>query len=128
MIENVQRRAARFVTNNYSKELGSVAESLRKLQWESLERRRQNIRLSLFHKIHYGLVDIIPSQYMTPYTRQSRHYHHLAYQVPHSTTDYIKYSFFHRTIVEWNSLPVYLVSSDSNPVFKSGLASLPHIP
>ena len=127
-VGNVQRRAARFVTNNYSKEPGSVTESLQKLQWESLDRRRQNIRLSLFHKIHYGLVDIIPTQYMTPYTRQSRHYHPLAYQVPHSTTDYIKHSFFHRTIVEWNSLPVYLVSSDSNSVFKSGLASLPHIP
>jgi len=127
-LENVQRRAARFVTNNYSKSPGTVTQTLNQLQWESLERRRQNTRLSLFHKIHYGLVDITPSQYMTPYSRSSRHYHPLAYQIPHSPSDYIKYSFFPRTIVEWNSLPVYLVSTDSNPVFKSGLTTLPHIP
>ena len=30
------------------------------------------------------------------------------------------------TIVEWNSLPVKLVSTDSNSVFKSGLTTLPH--
>jgi hypothetical protein len=127
-LNNVQRRAARFVTNNYSKAPGTVTDSLNLLQWESLERRRQNSRLTLFYKIHYGLVDITPSQYMTPYTRHSRHFHHLAYQIQHTPSDYMKFSFFPRTIVEWNSLPVYVVSADNATAFRAALATLPHIP
>ena len=127
-LEQVQRRAARFVTNNYAKAPGTVTDIINQLNWESLERRRQTSRLSLFYKIHYGLVDITASQYMTPYQRNSRHFHHLAYQIPHSSTDYIKYSFFPRTIVEWNSLPVHVVSADTAIAFRAALATLPHIP
>ncbi|WAR21546.1 LOW QUALITY PROTEIN: hypothetical protein MAR_015520, partial [Mya arenaria] len=85
-LEQVQRRAARFVTNNYAKAPGTVTNIMNQLNWESLERRRQTSRLSLFYKSHYGLVDITASQYMTPYQRNSGHFHHLAYQIPHSNT------------------------------------------
>ena len=125
-LEKVQIRAARFVTNNYSKDPGTVTHTLNNLKWDSLQKRRQLSRLSLFYKIHHGLVDIRPSQYLDPLTRQSRHSHHLSYQIPYCPSDYIKYSFFPRTAVEWNSLPVHVVSADTATAFKSVLFTFYH--
>ncbi|WAR27379.1 hypothetical protein MAR_013083 [Mya arenaria] len=128
-LEHILRKAARFVTNNYTKAPGSVIYIMYQLNWELLERKKkQTSRLSLLNKIHYGLVDITASVYMTLYQRNSRHFHYLAYQIPHSSTDYIKYSFFSRLIVEWNSLPVHVVSVDTAIAFSAALATLPHIP
>ena len=48
--ENVQRRAARSVTNDYSS-YSSVTDMLSNLKWQSLENRRTNKRLTMFFKI-----------------------------------------------------------------------------
>ena len=53
----VQRRAARFVTNNYNR-TASVTEMLNSLQWHTLEKRRNNLRASLMYKIINDMVDI----------------------------------------------------------------------
>ena len=123
-LEAVQRQAARFVTKNYEKHPGTVSKILAKLNWDSLEIRRLTYRLILFYKIVYGHVDIPPSQYLVPRTRYTRHSHHLAFQKPTTHADYQKYSFFIRTITDWNSLPSHVVSADSISGFKSGLATL----
>ena len=46
-IEKVQRRAARFVSNNFRRK-ASVSEMLQNLGWQSLDGRRQDQRLVLF--------------------------------------------------------------------------------
>ena len=46
-IEKVQRRAARFVSNNFRRK-ASVSEMLHALGWQSLDGRRQDQRLVLF--------------------------------------------------------------------------------
>ena len=43
-LENVQKRAARFVTRNYSRETGSRAGILDELKWETLQKRRKDNR------------------------------------------------------------------------------------
>ena len=122
-IENIQKQAARFVTNTYSKTPGTVTNIMSELKWNTLESRRQTSRLTLFYKMVNNYVAINPSQYLTPYTRQSRHYHHLAYQIPYTTVDYFKFSYFPRTVVQWNTLPSHVVSADSIAGFKSALAA-----
>lgn len=123
-LENVQKQAARFSTNNYRKTPGTVTNIMTELNWNTLEYRRKTSRLTLFYKMVYDKVDVNPSHYLTPYTRQSRHYHHLAYHIPTSTVDYYKYSFFPRTVVQWNTLPSHVVSADSVTGFKSAMATL----
>ena len=123
-IENVHRHAARFVTNNYSKTPGTVTNIIKDLNWSTLQSRRQQARLVLFYKIVYNHVDINPLHYLTPYNRHTRHHHHMAYQIPPSTADYHKFSFFPRTVVLWNTLPTYVVSADTIPGFKSALPTL----
>ena len=49
-LENVQKRAARFVTRNYSREIGSMAGILVELKWETLQKRRKDNRLILLYK------------------------------------------------------------------------------
>ena len=44
-LESVQKRAARFVTDNYNYETGSMTGILGQLKWESLKKRRKDNRL-----------------------------------------------------------------------------------
>ena len=48
--ENVQKRAARFVTRNYSYETCSLTVILEELKWETLQKRRKDNRLILLYK------------------------------------------------------------------------------
>ena len=49
-LENVQNRAARFVTRNYVYETGNMTGILGQLKWESLKKRRKDNRLILLYK------------------------------------------------------------------------------
>ena len=49
-LENVQKRAARFVTGNYSYETGSMTGILEELKWKTLQKRRKDNRLLLMYK------------------------------------------------------------------------------
>ena len=56
-IEAVQRRAARFVFNNYST-YASISNMIANLGWNSLHNRRNELRLITLFKIVHKLVDI----------------------------------------------------------------------
>ena len=64
-IEKVQRRAARFVSNNFKRK-ASVSEMLHDLGWQSLDGRRQDQRLFLFYKIINGLTSVETEDILTP--------------------------------------------------------------
>ena len=49
-IEKVQKRAARFITGNYSMETGNTRLNLDKLGWPTLEERRLQTKLITFQK------------------------------------------------------------------------------
>ena len=61
-IEKVQRRAARFVSNNFRRK-ASISEMLHELGWQSLDGRRQDQRLVLFFKIINGLASVSNFRY-----------------------------------------------------------------
>ena len=73
-LERVQRRAARFVCNNYDP-MYSVTAMIDQLNWQKLENRRNNSRLCLFFKIMqqqiHVLTDDIPPPAPTTITRSS---------------------------------------------------------
>ena len=125
LLEGVQRRAARFVSNRYHN-TSSCTEMLNTLGWDSLEQRRAKLRLVTLYKITNNIIDLNPSQYLTPskscYTSQN-----LNYERPHTPTNYLKYSFFPRTIAQWNSLPLSIKQSPSLELYKASLLSA-HIP
>ena len=63
----------------------------------------------MLYKITYDLVAIPLTDYLTPNRRQSKFIHPLAYRQISTTTNYCKYSFFPRTAVHWNALPISIV-------------------
>ena len=61
-VEQVQRRAARFVFNNYSY-LASISEMLIDLNWATLTHSRREQKAVMLYKIVHHLVDIPASNY-----------------------------------------------------------------
>jgi hypothetical protein len=73
-LEPVQRRAARFVNNNfYNREPGAVTAMLSELSWETLEQRRAKTRaVDLMYKIINNLVDIPSHTLLIPADGRTR--------------------------------------------------------
>ena len=103
LIEAVQRRAARYVLNRHHY-TSSVGDMLEQLEWTSLEHRRRLSRLSMLYKITNNLVAIQKEQYLKTTSRVSRRCNNQGFYIPQSSADYHLYSFFPRTIREWNAL------------------------
>ena len=83
-IEKVQRRAARWVTNDYSS-YSSVTDMLSNLGWRSLENRNTDTRLAMFYKIVYGLVAMPLLSYLEHPEVYTRHMHSLTDRFTHQS-------------------------------------------
>ena len=120
--EKVQRRAARYmyVLNQYNY-LSSVNEMLQELQWNTLEERWKKDRLIMFYKIHNDQTGIDTGKYLKLLSRVSWHVNNQAYEVPFAFTDYYKFSYFPRTINEWNVMPDETVNASSLTAFTNYL-------
>ena len=108
--KNVQKRAATFVTRNYSYETGSMTGILEELKWETLQKRRKDNRLILLYiglkgKARIPTDDLIPKK-----NRRCRNQHSF-FQIHNASTDTYKKSFFPQTIRDRNVLPDSLISS-----------------
>ena len=120
-IESIQRRAARYVSNDYSR-LSSVSAMLDTLGWVSLQQRRAVAKVTMFYRILNGLVDI-PIHDLIPVTTGARGSDE-RYLVPFARTASLKGSFFPDTIRLWNSLPQEVVASSSLSTFKAKVGNV----
>ena len=76
-LEQVQRRAARFVHRNYTERtLGCVTSMVQSLGWESLQHRRYTDILSMLFRILHGLVDVT-TDYTQPNDSRTRGFQRL---------------------------------------------------
>jgi ribonuclease P/MRP protein subunit RPP40 len=125
-LEMVQRRAARFVCRDYRREEGVVTELLKDLEWPSLADRRCRSRLILLYKIVNNLVAVdTGTLLLNPVrtTRSSSSSRHTFLKLS-TNKDCYKYSFFPRTISEWNLLPGHIREADSLTAFKTKLSEI----
>ena len=123
ILEMVQRRAARFVTGNYSNE-SSVTSMMSTLGWTPLEQRRQQLRLMNFYKIINGELDLDLDKYASKKTPRLRRSHDEQYDVVSSfiSTNQLANSFFPDVITQWNKLPRETVASNSVDTFKAKIS------
>lgn len=121
-LEMVQRRAARYVMNDYSR-ASSVTSMLQALSWDTLESRRNQARLILGFKALHNLVAIQSTQFV-PVALDTRG-HSLRFIQIFARTNYYKYTFFPQFIVLWNQLPTQVANSTSLDQFKSELSQIP---
>ena len=123
MVEMIQRRAARYVSNRY-RNTSSVSSMLAALQWESLESRRTKIQLILLFKIINEIVDTRADDYLIPSAGSTRRSHSKKLRQISTRTNSYKFSFFPRIIPVWNSLSASVAEAPSLASFKKGLSPL----
>ena len=141
-LENIQRRAARFITNDYrSRHEGAVSDMLNNLELPSLQERRRQLRLTMFYKISNSLVPALPeNQFISkisnkrqikPRTfedhvtsnithRQAR-LNNNCYQIQTSNSLQRQNSFFPRTVVDWNNLDQETINAQTPEAFRHKL-------
>ena len=121
-IENVQRRAARWVTNQHDS-MSSVTAMLKEMDWQPLELRRVHSRLCLLYQITH-IPYLLPHSHVS---RSSRYAHTLQHATYQCRTNYFKFSYFPHTIFLWNALP-QAVSSPTLVAFQTSIrrGRVPH--
>ena len=101
-IEAVQRRAARFCLNEFSRHC-SVTSMLSTLNLPPLQQRRERAKLIMMYKIINDLIDTcIPKDYFTPNDSRLRKGY---YRQLMTNIDSYKFSFSPSVIKLWNPLP-----------------------
>jgi len=124
VIKNVQRHAARFVTNNYSR-YASVTEMLSSLECPTLSRCRNEQKAIMLFKIINHHVDINATNFLIPISNDhNTRGHNMRFSRPMTRVDLYKFSFFPSAIKIWNSLPQYVIDSSKIEQFKHRLAGL----
>ena len=115
----IQRRAARFVRNNY-KYTTSVSHLLSELSWEQLSERRRVTRLTMMYKAVHGLV-ALPIDNLRPSTRTTRSFSEHSFVNISCRTDSFKFLFFPRTVADWNKLSEATHQKPSVKAFRQAL-------
>ena len=104
-LEKIQKRGARFATNNFCMEHGNSEKNLKNLGWNTLEERRLQLKLSTFKKAHLNLLEL-PLDKLQPKTRLTRQGGDgLSYKRPFSPVNSYMNSFFPTVTQIWNLLP-----------------------
>ena len=123
-IEQIQRRAARYVTGDYRR-TSSVTSMLQQLSWDSSKQRRQYAKVTMMYRIVHQLIAIpVVPHLVIPAVTYTRG-HSWRYMVPPSRLQLHKGSFFPSTIRLWNSLPSNTVAAANIETFRSRLLSIP---
>jgi hypothetical protein len=101
-LEMVQRRAARFVKRDYRRTT-SASSILAGLGWTQLSDRRKQGRLITLYKAIHNLA-AIPTDNLRRPSRPTRHSNPGTFTSISASTNVYKFSFFPRTISDWNGL------------------------
>ena len=119
-MEKVQRTAGRWTCRRWCN-TSSVGEMLGELKWPTLEARRDQSSLLFLHKIHCGIMSIDKDKYLTPSqsTRSTRSSHNSQYYRPQTYSDALKYSFFTRSILHWDSQAPSVVAAETTEEFRA---------
>ena len=107
-LQKVQRRAARFFSNDFSPS-SSVTSMLNDLKWDNIETRRQTQRLVTLHMILHEEMDIPYHNYIQTKPQRSRRTHNKLFNLTNCTSTPFAQPFFRDTIKRWNSIPYQLL-------------------
>ena len=121
-LEMVQRRAARFVLDDYARN-SSVTHMLSRIGWNTLEIRRKINRLSIMFKMYHGTSKLDVSNVILEPNYIGRHDHRRKIRRIQSRLLPYHNSFFPRTIREWNNLSAAVLEIESFNEFKKMCSS-----
>ena len=101
-LEKVQQRAVCWVLNDYGR-CSLVTSMLEQLSWPTLQFRHKSSRLQTLHIALYHQISLMIPPYFLQ-TLYSRQYHLLHCILPKPSTTEYQYSYFYRTLNDWNKL------------------------
>ena len=116
-LEMVQRRAARFVLNDFDRN-SSVDQMLSKIGWERLEKRRKQARLCLLFKFYHDIIKVDASSIILDPNYVGRKDHNKKIRRIQSRLFPYHTSFFPKTIRDWNTLPGHVIETNNLMEFK----------
>ena len=119
-IEQVQRRAARYACHRHHN-TSSVTEMIHSLDWPTLQERRLKTRLHIFYKIINNKIAVPYDNILIPSQSRARSTHSNTIRQIQCNKDSFKFSFFCRTIKDWNKLPEHITNSTSTEFFRERL-------
>ena len=119
-LEQIQRRAVRFVSGNYQRDT-SVTAMREDLCLSTLEERRRRARTTMFYKVINNLIAIPTPDYLQQRTRTTRSSQRQRFVRLSSTSDTYKHSFFPRTLRDWDALPQNVIELPSVAQFKGAI-------
>jgi hypothetical protein len=123
-LEKVQKRAARFVFNNYTDRTpGCVTKMVESLKWKNLDERRTTNRLCMLYKFKNGLIDIDSHKYIQSNDSRTRGKDRL-YQ-ERTSSEAFGNSFFPKTIRDWKQLPANTTPANTEEGFRSAFKARP---
>ena len=115
-LEQIQKRAARFITGEYSK-LTRITPLVKSLNLETLEDRRTKSKVVIIHKAINSNLEI---QHKDNLIQPSdRHKDKNTFLIPYARTNTYKFSFFPSGIRAWNGLPEESRKTNTLSTFKS---------
>ena len=118
-LEMVQRRAARRICKDFSRDTSATA-LVEKLKLEELKQRRDTNQVTMMYKVMKDQVSVNPRPgTLTPSGRNTRTQHGLL--VPYTRTNVRLYSFFPVAIRMWNSLSTTAATASSVDAFKTAV-------
>lgn len=117
-LEMVQRKAVRFIFNAYRR-IDSPSALMAANNISTLENRRLFARLRFLYLIYNHQLGIDSRFFILPRVgRQTRHSHLHCLEPFFARTNCFKNSFFPRTILKWNALPIDVFSTDDVTTFE----------
>ena len=117
LLEKVQRRAARFTTNNYNLNCDLL---LKNLQWSPLTERRAKSKVTMIFKAKIGLLHI-PTKDLIYNSNNTRAGSSGDFFIPRSGSSEHLYSFYPSSCRLWNSLPASTRDAGSLDTFKRNI-------
>ena len=100
---------------------------LQGLGWRNLAKRQKDTRLALIYKIVHQLVAVPKDDILIKADSHLRSNHKYKFKTIRTSSASYKYSFYPRTIIEWNSLPQNITEAPSLASFKHSLRAAAHL-
>ncbi len=122
-VEMIQCRAARYATQHYHN-ISSVSSMLQDLGWKTLQDRRRDEQMIMLYKVVNGLVAIPAHENVALAYSLTRNSIPNKLQTIKTKSDPYRFSFFPRSIRDWNCLPSRVVIAETISQFKTELAKV----
>ena len=113
-VESVQRKAARFILNDYNKD-SSVSKMIKKLNLDSIELRPKIKKLKLMHSIAWQKT-FLSNAIKPTYGRDK-----IKFKPINARVQSYAVSFIPSVIDQWNKLPVAMQNVDDTKAFENSM-------